>query len=162
MNATTQTDVGGKIKFVVKKRVSKQLFKLEFETEYFLRFESTIELAKDNAEMPTKRVRKVKAPAEGEASTRVMDLPLLADVVMLDTGEYGQIIVPAVLESELLTHYENESYVGKSFRIVKMQPEKGKRYSPFDIAEIEIDNTPDPVEAIGLEATETPKVKGKK
>ena len=63
----------------------------------------------------------------------------LVNCVNLETGELCQIIVPAVLLSIVNEEYPENSYVGKSFEIVKMAKGGGKRYHPFKVAEIEVE-----------------------
>jgi hypothetical protein len=55
----------------------------------------------------------------------------------LRTGEAVQVVVPTVLQSNLNTHYPNNSYVGKSFEVT-MHPQQGRqRYRTVDVWEIE-------------------------
>ncbi len=49
----------------------------------------------------------------------------------------AQIIINAVLGSELKKSYPDDGYVGKSFRIAKTQVQ-GKRYATFEILEVAI------------------------
>lgn len=60
------------------------------------------------------------------------------ECIDLPTGEEVQIVVPAVLKGNLLTHYPDNGYVGKGFEIVRHAPANGKRYSTFDVWEIEV------------------------
>lgn len=77
----------------------------------------------------------------GNASTKAgsdgtpMKPANVALVTDMQSGEQGQIVVPAVLERILLDSYPGESYVGKCFEITKHQPAEGKRYSTFDVFE---------------------------
>jgi hypothetical protein len=112
------------VKFTKKKFVTLPLIKLADDTEYFFRFDGAIFKADDND-----RPRKESEPKEP---------PYLAHVLNLETGEMGQIITPAVLKSELEKAYPKDSYVGKAFSLQRHKVE-GKRYSTWDIAEIEIE-----------------------
>jgi len=66
----------------------------------------------------------------------------LCNVVNLDTGEEMQIIVPAVLKSNLEEQYPKQGYVDKCFAITKGEQKDskaggGRKYSEFTILEIE-------------------------
>jgi hypothetical protein len=55
----------------------------------------------------------------------------------LSTGEDVQVVVPTVLQSNLNTHFPNDSYVGKAFSITMHAQATGKRYRTVDVWEIE-------------------------
>lgn len=61
----------------------------------------------------------------------------LCTVIDLTTGEEMTYIVAAVLQKNLEEQYPKDGYVGKSFAVAKYAPPDGKRYSLFNIAEIE-------------------------
>src|SRR5690242_19744057 len=63
----------------------------------------------------------------------------LTTVINLETGEEMTYIVSAVLQKNLEEQYPDAKYVGKSFAVAKYAPPEGKRYSLFNIAEIEED-----------------------
>lgn len=123
------------LKFRVKNKVVQKHIKLVLETEYLLRFEGKIIQAEDD---PAIR-RDNKEP------------PYLASVIMLETGEEGNIICPHVLRKELDKHYPDDCYVGLCFRIV---PHKlsTRRYNTYEIDEIESDGEIDPKVAAAHEA----------
>lgn len=60
----------------------------------------------------------------------------LCNVINLETGEEMQMIANAVLKGSLEEKYPDESYVGKSFKILQMKVE-GKRYKNYSMFEIE-------------------------
>lgn len=60
----------------------------------------------------------------------------LAEVVNLETGVLGLIIVNKVLHGQLDELYPEAGYVGKSFAIT-MSPVEGKRYKAFTLYELE-------------------------
>ena len=63
------------------------------------------------------------------------DPAILAHVIDLESGQEGQIICPTILVKELNENYGGNSYVGKSFEIVKTRvPEK--RYNIVTITEV--------------------------
>lgn len=69
----------------------------------------------------------------------------IANVTNLDTGELGQIVCPRLLVSELNETFPQDTYVGKSFEIVKGEKKKGKNntYNTMDIFELEEVAPPD-------------------
>jgi len=105
----------------IKKALTKTLFKLENNTAYYLRVDGAIFTGKKIDSGKTKDME----PAE------------LMHVTNLETGEEGQIIVPAVLGKILREECPNDSYVGKGFEIVKFR-DTGARYSTFNVAELEL------------------------
>lgn len=63
----------------------------------------------------------------------------ICHVLNLDSGEMGQIIVPAMVKSKL-EEYGNESYVDLCFELEnlgKIDGKGGKRYNSFRVLEIE-------------------------
>lgn len=65
-----------------------------------------------------------------------MDPAELAEVVNLETGEIGLIIINTVLGKQFEENYPNAGYVGKSFAIT-MKDIPGKRYKQFTLFELE-------------------------
>jgi hypothetical protein len=74
---------------------------------------------------------RITAPISGE--------PEEVDIENLDTRELQRIRVNQMLGDELRNAYANDAYVGKCFEIRKYAPQNGKRYAPFQIVEIEIE-----------------------
>lgn len=99
------------------KNVTLPLIKLENKREYFLRF--------DGAMHQGKTVDDKKEP------------PIMAEVTDMETGEQGLIILGQVLRENLKAAYPEDSYVGKIFSIEKSAPEGARKYSLWNIAEVE-------------------------
>lgn len=85
-----------------------------------------------------------KAPIRTETSQqkdengKMVDKPIdIAQVVNVETGELGQIVVGSVLKSNLEKSYPNAGYVGKAFEIVKQKGKEGKRYRTYTVYEID-------------------------
>lgn len=62
-----------------------------------------------------------------------------ANVTDLETGEIGLSIISRVLQSKIEENFPAESYVGKSFEIVRGEMVKGgeNSYSEFEVYEID-------------------------
>jgi len=56
------------------------------------------------------------------------------------TGRPSQIVVPAVLEAELNENYPAQKYVGLIFGVEKLEKVEGKRYSNYNILELDAAN----------------------
>jgi len=63
----------------------------------------------------------------------------IAPVTDLETGEQFTLLVPSIVKSELSEKYPKDTYVGKAFRIVKLEKRKGKRYHDMNINEVAIE-----------------------
>lgn len=76
---------------------------------------------------------------EQTAAERKMGTAMLVKAIDLEPSPTRNVeyIVNAVLQGVLNDEYPNDSYVGKSFAINKLQPVEGKRYNTFEILEIE-------------------------
>ena len=72
--------------------------------------------------------------SEKKADTKPADI---ADVINLETGKEQQLVIGAVVKSNLEESYEKNAYVGKSFMITKLEKKEGKRYFNYEISEIE-------------------------
>lgn len=112
----------------IKSKITLPQFKFVVEVPRYLRIESAIYLGKE------------MKPAEGK---KAMEPAHLARVTDLETGELGEVIVPAVLMSTLQEAMPNDSYVGKCFAITKQKRQEGKRYDKFGVDEIEDPNAPE-------------------
>lgn len=130
-------------KFKVKKLVTLPLLKLDVGTPVFIQFLEPLKIGK--------QVEEDK------------DAAILTNVVNLTTGEPCQFLVPAVLQGILHDDYgapkfgtktkggpveilepadptqTPDSYVGKQFMVLKKPKVEGKRYFPFEVAEIEVE-----------------------
>lgn len=109
------------------KNVTLPLIKLENKTAYYLRF--------DGAMHQGKTVDDKKEP------------PIMAEVTNMETGEQGQIIMGQVLRENLNEVYPGDGYVGKIFEIVKTAPEGARKYSLWNIAEVEASDEAAPEKA---------------
>lgn len=108
-------------------RVTRPTMKLVPEKPLFLKITSAIHAS----------ASKGKMNADG-TQRKPASVMLATD---LQTGEEVQIVVPTVLESNLKTHYPDDSYSGRSFEIVKHAPGNGKDYSTFDVWEVAKEET---------------------
>jgi len=138
------------LKLIVKKQITAQHIKLENGIEYVMRFECPIFKAKDEV--------KRRAPRNPDADPAPrQEPPMLVRVTDFTNGEpvKGEIIVPAVLETELKDAYPDDTYVGKTFLLVKHRPD-GKRYNTFEVSEVEIDTTEYDEETGEIAETEEP------
>lgn len=75
-----------------------------------------------------------QVPMASLALSETGEVPLVA-VRDLDTGEEGQLIVPAILQG--VFDRMPGGYVGKKFEIVNGAPMPGKRYRALEIYELE-------------------------
>lgn len=81
---------------------------------------------------------------EGEKEKDRKKAPLLFNVINLETGEAMQVVVGAVVQSEIIETYTDHSYVGLCFMITKLKKKDlpgGRGYFTYEINQIE---DPDP------------------
>ena len=142
MTETTNAPITGQaseLGFEIISHVTRPLLKLELGKAVFVRFDSAIYEAD-----PIVKTRR-KRGSNGEASTtenvpaggKFDAPPMLADVYDLVNKRESQMIVNAVLQSELDKKYKDAGYKGLSFRIIKNQL-AGKSYATFEIAEVKL------------------------
>jgi hypothetical protein len=62
--------------------------------------------------------------------------PMMADVIDLETGEAGCIILVTVAVKELVKHYP-EGVAGRSFALTIIAPRDGKSYNTVNVQEID-------------------------
>lgn len=123
--ATAKTDSKAPaLKFKRAKLVTLPLLKPQLDVPFYVRIEAPVFLGKE---------------IKGDGVNAKMEPAHIANCTNLETGEMCQIIIPTVLLSILTEEYENESYVGKSFELVKLPKPSGKRYHGFTVAEIEVE-----------------------
>lgn len=79
----------------------------------------------------------------GEEDKEPVDL---LDVVDLESGEEGTIVVAKVLGEILNDEYPSAGYVDKSFSILKHPKRDGKKYHQYTVCEIEVETTEEPDE----------------
>jgi hypothetical protein len=124
------------MQFEIVKHVTLPLIKiLEDGTPMYLRFESEIRVAD---QLVATRARQTKDPTTGKVEEKgaPMPPPDIADVTDMQTGQLGQIIVNAVLKSNLEKVYPKNEYVSKCFQLKKIKT--SKRYFTFEILEIRL------------------------
>lgn len=111
------------LKFKVKKNVTLPLFKFGANPRYF-RLDGEIFIGKD--------------VNEGAGKTK-KEPPHMIRVTDLENGEKGEIIVGAVLLGILNENYPENGYVGKTLEIKKISPEGSRKYSLWNVTEIEVE-----------------------
>lgn len=116
-----------KLNFKRTKRVTLPIIKLTPNEPRYLQIIGAIFVGKEIAGQKGDKDGKKREPAS------------LANVVDLETGEEGQIVLNKVLKSTLTEEYPEDGYVGKQFEIVKLAKKDGKDYHPFSITEIEVE-----------------------
>lgn len=136
---TQMADTVETLQFEVVRHVTLPLFKLEDENfKYYFRFETAIERGKELA-----ATRKPRSNSDGTPKEQ-MPPPDLAVVTNLRTGELGQIIVNAVLKSNLEDTYPDAGYVGKCFQITRLKSvvRGSSTIKMFEILEIKMKGSP--------------------
>lgn len=135
--ATTETTAQKPFVPKVVNHVTLPLLKMEDKVNYYLQILKPI---KQDADEVVKYNEKKKAQDEagGKSKETIMEPPHLTQVMNLETGELHTFIVPTVLLLNLEKEYPNETYVKKGFQLKKQSPEGKRKYSLFDIAEIEV------------------------
>jgi hypothetical protein len=121
INSVPDTEAGPKFK--IKKNLTPPLFKfVEDETRY-VKATSVIYIGKE---------QEVKSGEKKKEAAHLMD------VINLETGEPGVIIVSAVVLSVLNESFPNNSYVDKGFAITKRSKAPGKNYNGYVVEELEL------------------------
>ena len=125
------------LQFEVTKSVTRPVLKYDADKPVYVTFQGPITKAKP--------LSKGRSQKDKDGNVIEQEPPYVADVLNLSTKTDSTLICNAVLKSSIEEEYGNESYVGKSFRIIKSKLE-GRRYFNFDIAEIKLksDNAPAP------------------
>jgi hypothetical protein len=120
--------------------------KLNFDgSANFIKIVGPIEPGK---ELEAVRQRKAKEGSPAET----MNPPDLCEIIELRSGQLGNMIVNAVIKSNLEEKYPEQGYVGRSFKISQISTvSKGSRsYRTFEILEIKLKvaaEAPTPVKA---------------
>jgi hypothetical protein len=129
--------MGGKI-FKTAKWVTRSVLQQKPEEAFYVQFEGPIHLSPmdpDNSKFKD---------ADG-----VGNVPDIANVINLSTGEFQVLIINVVLGSELRQSYPNDAYVGKMFGIMQTKSAIDKRFKTYKIIELELDdNAPGGAEAV--------------
>ena len=110
--------------FKVKRNVTLPTLSLNVGDVKFVRFDEAMYVGK---------IVKVK---EGE---KAKEPPTLVNVTNMETGEQATLVVNAVLKSTIEEAYPGASYIGKTFRVEKMEKKAGKAYHGFKIQEVEVE-----------------------
>lgn len=84
---------------------------------------------------PIKEGRALKESRAGNPTNKMGPAQVME--IMSPEGELRQLVVATVFRSELDDNYPDEGYVGKWFVVKKLPIAEGKRYSTFEIDEIE-------------------------
>jgi hypothetical protein len=110
-------------KFARKSAVTLPTFKMLEGGSYYFQFMNPI---------------RTETSQQKDENGKMVDKPIdIAQVVNVETGELGQIVVGSVLKSNLEKAYPNGAYVGKAFEIVKQKGKEGKRYRTYTVYEID-------------------------
>lgn len=108
------------LKFTVKSIITIPLLKPAIDVPFYVRLDTPVIL--------------------GKKIDDTMEAAHLCNVTNLETGEQNQLIIPSVLLSLLHETYEKDGYVGRSFMLTKHAKPSGKKYHPFSMAEIEVED----------------------
>jgi len=73
--------------------------------------------------------------SEKKADSKPADI---ADIINLENGKEQQLVVGAIVKSNIEESYPEGTYVGKGFMITKGKKKEGKRYFNYEISEIEV------------------------
>lgn len=122
--------IGGKT-YVFEKAVTRTVLEQKEDVPFFVTFESAFR----PSDMDPK-YSQYKNKDTGEAS-----VPVVADVINLETGEIQILIGNTVMVSELTKKYPDNNYVGRSFGMRRTRSERDRRYRVYDIMEIKPEGT---------------------
>jgi len=117
------------IKYNVVKVVSAPKFELPIDKEMFIKFLGNLHIVQ-KPEVVDKN-GKVTEPASEYPAALVIDL---------ENGVTGELGLTHVLNGVITENYPNNSFVGKTFRVLKSKVE-GKRYFSYAFDEIEIEES---------------------
>lgn len=108
-------------KFEVAKVLTKTLFKFVVDSPLHIKMDGPMYIGKQQ---------------KGRGEKAKMEPATLADVTNLETGEEGQIILGAAVKSIFEENYPGDGYVGKKFRITKLEKAADKQYFPYNVVEL--------------------------
>lgn len=108
--------------FKIKGHVVLPLLKWTDNVSKYLKITGPIHVGK---EIQEKGATKKKEPAH------------LMEVIDLETGEAGEVIVATVLRGILTENFPDETYIGRGFRIMQRKI-PGKDYNGFDVDELDL------------------------
>jgi hypothetical protein len=95
--------------------VTRNLIKMENNREYYFKIQAPMHLGK--------QIDDKKEPAT------------LLNVIDLETGEEGQIIVGSVLRDVFIENYPGDSYVDRCFEVVKFR-DAAQKYNTYNLSEV--------------------------
>ena len=121
---------------VVKKRLTLPVLKLDIDVTRYVKITGEMHIGKEQ-----------KSGRKGATEETKRAPATLCNIVNLEDGAEGQLIVSAVVKSILDDEYPQGAYVGKCFAITKHERVRGKDYFPYDVNEIE-----DPAKPADLKA----------
>ena len=109
------------LKFNIVKTVAAQQFVLAIKKPFFFRAEAAVTYSPKREDMP-----------EGNQT-----IPKLT-VFCHETQRKGTLLLTELMLGALREAYPNDEYVGKSFRLIKLPKQQGKKYNPVEFDEIEV------------------------
>lgn len=113
-------------RFAVVRNVTLPVFKVEIEKPIYCTIKDAMRVSSAQG--------KAKGDKPGEAKKEPATVCTAVD---LETGELKTLIVSAVIKSIFTEDYPNDSYVGKSFCLVKHAKKEGKNYFNFSVDEVD-------------------------
>lgn len=121
--ATQETSAAELPQFKIKRAITLPLLKFAIDVPVYVKITEPMFVGKE---------------IKGTGEKAKMEPATLANCINLETGEQCQIIIATVLKSIITEEFENESYVGKGFQIIKGAKASGKAYNPYTVAELEL------------------------
>ncbi len=120
----------------VVKNLSVPAFKIKEQETRFFRIDSAMRVSdfSDNSQDDADEDKGSKTK-KGEPRKK-RDPATVVDATDLQSGQIGTLICTSVIKSSLLRNYPDESYVGKGFRITRLEKPEGKMYSKYTVVEI--------------------------
>lgn len=146
-NETQASTLAPAISFKEKKRVTLPVIKFIPGTPIYVKIIGEMHLGKkvkgrgDKAQMEPATLAEVQVlatiiPAVVNEKTGEIEKP--EDLKMHDKPEEALMICATVLKSVLEENYPEKSYVGKGFKITKMEKKEGRSYNEYDLSELEL------------------------
>lgn len=116
-------------KFAVVRNVTLPVLKIEIEKPVYVTIREAMRLGSAQ--------KAGRDDGKGGEKKAKMEPATVTSVVDLETGEVKTLIVSAVIKGIFNDDYPNDSYVGKSFCLVKHAKKEGKNYFNFSVDEID-------------------------
>lgn len=114
------------VKYTVKQQITNNVWKWEEGKEKVFRIDKAIYVG--------------RAPRPGSTISKAAEL---VDVTDVEDGQKKTLIVGQVIKDNLIERYPDDGYVGKTFRAVQGPVPTGKKYKTYDIAEVEVGESPE-------------------